>query len=288
MGKKLLAVILILSAFTFMLAGCLKGENKYEPIERTDKDSITVVTFNCAAPWGNLLDGTASALRVRRFASHMNAVHPDIIGTQEMNEKWIGKLSVLMPDYESCGEERGGDENKDKSERNSIFWLKDKFELVEENTFWLSETPEKESRYSGAGCNRVCTYAVLKNKNDDETLIFLNTHLDNASEEAANFGAEVIIQHLSDICEKYGSRVILTGDFNETSGMPAYESIAKILNDSLLLTDAKAAGTYHDWGNIETEGGEPIDHIFTSSEKVLNYQYLNEIDNGYVSDHYGI
>jgi endonuclease/exonuclease/phosphatase family metal-dependent hydrolase len=179
---------------------------------------------------------------------------------------------------------------------NAIFWLKDKYSLVEEDTFWLSDTPDIESRYTyvddegeeqEAGCNRICTYAVLKNNETGEIVIHMNTHLDNSSVNAANFGAQIIIEKLEVFRAQYGSdvNVILTGDFNETIGDEAYLTVACSMKDS--TDQSKTVATYQDWGYTST-GNMPIDFVFSSTDKTSNYTILNDISNGYVSDHYGV
>lgn len=288
--KKLIAIILSVITVTAIFSSCAKNDlyTGYIPPEKCAQDSITTVTFNCAAPWGNLLDGTSSSARVKRFAEYMNKVSADLIGTQEMNSDWLEKLSESMSGYESYGVKRGGDETEKKSEMNAIFWKKDKFSAIEKGTFWLSETPDIESRYDGAGCNRICTWALLENAETGNIILFMNTHLDNASEEAANYGAEVIKEQIVQLGEKYSfDATVLTGDFNQTQGMAAYETIESVLNDSLTSFEDKKAGTYQSWG--EEESTEPIDFIFLSDNTTaVNYEVLNDISEGYVSDHYGV
>lgn len=288
--KKLIAIILSVITVTAIFSSCAKNDlyTGYIPPEKCAQDSITTVTFNCAAPWGNLLDGTSSSARVKRFAEYMNKVSADLIGTQEMNSDWLEKLSESMSGYESYGVKRGGDETEKKSEMNAIFWKKDKFSAIEKGTFWLSETPDIESRYDGAGCNRICTWALLENAETGNIILFMNTHLDNASEEAANYGAEIIKEQIVKLGEKYSfDATVLTGDFNQTQGMAAYETIESVLNDSLTSFEDKKVGTYQSWG--EEESTEPIDFIFLSDNTTaVNYEVLNDISEGYVSDHYGV
>jgi len=287
--KKTLSVLITAVLICTVFTACTSEKGGYSTIDKATADSVTTVSFNCAAPWGNILKGTGSGTRVKKFAAYMNAVKPDTIGTQEMNSKWLNKLETLMSDYDSYGVKRGGDDNENKSEMNAVFWLKDKYSCEEQNTFWLSTTPETESKYEGAGCYRVCTYVVLKNKETNQLLIHMNTHLDNASEEAANYGAEVISAKVDELNGKYPNvPVVLTGDFNETKGMIAYNTINEKLSDAAAhIPSAETKETYHAWGEI-TEG-EPIDHIFITTDKnTVNYQILDNTSNGYVSDHYGI
>ncbi len=279
-----ISAVIILGIFS----GCTSSSKDYEEYAATADGYIRVVTYNCAAPWGSLTDGTASSKRVKLFANYMNSVMPDSIGTQEMNSKWLSKLETLMPLYDSYGVARGGDDSEKKSEMNAIFWLKDKYTLIDKGTFWLSETPNVESRYEGAGCNRICSWVLLENDTTGQRYIHMNTHLDNASEEAANFGALAIAQKMGELMLQYQNAfIVLTGDFNETDDMQAYQTISALLNDTRVIVNADKHTTYQDWGNEDS--GEPIDYIFVSkTQSVVNYYVLDDISNGYVSDHYGL
>lgn len=286
--KKFLAVFLTVIITAFSLSAC-STEAIYTSIERKEQNSVTAVTFNCAAPWGSLLDGTQSSARVKKFAAYMNTVNPDFIGTQEMNSNWLSKLSELMPKYESYGVARGGDDSEKTSEMNAVFWLKDKYTLIDNGTFWLSETPDKESRYEGAGCNRICSWVLLKNNETNKQYLYMNTHLDNVSEEAQGFGAKVILSKEQKLAEQYpDAAVILSGDFNQTKGMSAHSEVSAVLNDSLAAANEnEIKGTYQEWG--EQDNAEPIDFIFSSDAiTAVDYQVLDDISNGYVSDHYGV
>lgn len=289
MSKKFVITALCLSLLFVTFFGCSDVEYTSPVGSGSSKDKgVYIVSFNVAAPWGNLLDGTSSSSRAQRFASYMNSIKPDSIGTQEMNSEWMSKLQSSMPDYSSYGVIRGGDENEKKSEMNTIFWRKDTYDCVDKGTFWLSETPEVESKYSGAGCYRICSYVVLVNKTTGASYIHFNTHLDNASQTAANFGAKVIMTKMAEIRKQYpSSGVILTGDLNQSPGMSAYNTIAATLYDSQKVAKyTELEGTYTDWGNVENT--QPIDYIFSSEKNVTVYTVLDDLSNGYVSDHYGL
>ena len=261
-----------------------------------NENAIRVVSFNLASPWGSSIDGTASADRAERFADYMKAASPDLIGTQELNSDWVNKLQKLLPKYDCYAVKRGGDSEERTSEMNGIFWNKEFFTAVETNTFWLSQTPEKESRFSyvnedgetiEAACHRICTYAILKDESNNY-IAFFNTHLDHVCEEAANLGASLITQKIDEIKADYGDiRIILTGDFNQTSDSEVYNSITSTLINSQ-LTNNEIKATYQEWGYRST-GNMPIDFIFISeNNKVSACGYLDDLSEGYISDHYGI
>ncbi len=285
--KKLLSVLFSFVIIVFIFSGCSNvNDIAFSPNIKTGE--ISVVSFNCAAPWGSLLDGTSSGARVKRFAAYMNAVKPDSIGTQEMNSDWMNKLIDLMESYDSYGVPRGGDENEKKSEMNSIFWLKEKYDCIDKDTFWLSETPDTESKYDGAGCNRICSYVMLKNKETGQIYLHMNTHLDNASDEARVFGAQVIMNRLEQIKAQagYDFKVVLTGDFNDIESGNPCKKISETLTNCSSAAHEDKKSTYTDWGNLQNDG-EPIDFIFTDADPAC-YMILDDTTNGFVSDHYGV
>lgn len=286
--KKLLGVFLSAVLVISIFSGCSKV-SQFTFCPDIKMGDISIVSFNCAAPWGNFIKGTASSERVKRFAAYMNAVQPDSIGTQEMNSDWMNKLADLMPAYDSYGVQRGGDDNEKKSEMNSVFWLKDKYECIMKDTFWLSETPDTESKYEGAGCYRVCSYVMLRNKETGECYLHMNTHLDNASDEARVFGAQVIRDKINEIkitSSQHDFKIVLTGDFNDIESGNPIQTISEVLTSCSSAAPQNKQSTYTDWGNLENDG-EPIDFIFTDAAPV-DYMILNDTANGYVSDHYGV
>ncbi len=289
-----IAVVIIGSIIASLF--CFYHSNKTVYIApNVESFDISAVTFNVASVFGTSFEDTDSMARCIRFANYMNSVKPDLIGTQEMNSYWLDELKTELKDYESYAVKRGGDSEEKNSEMNAVFWNKSKFSLLDKNTIWLSETPNKESKYTyldengnkaEAGCNRICTYVMLSENETGKALVFLNTHLDNASEQASNFGANVVCQKVDELKNEYGKnvRIVLTGDFNSTMDGEAYKTVAKTLND---CTDsAKQTATYQEWGYCYT-GDEPIDFIFTSGT-ASNYTVLNDLNGGYISDHYGV
>lgn len=285
--------ILLCCIVTAASAVMPKDAKEYPFYDEPEKGR-TVVSFNLAAPWGTPFDGTAGKDRKVRFVDYMKCVSPDLIGTQELNSEWLEYINGEMSEYQSYAVKRGGDDSENTSEMNGIFWKTELYEAVETKTFWLSRTPEKESRFTytdengeeqEAGCNRVCTYAVLKNLEDGRLLAFMNTHLDHVSVEATAWGAQLIVKEIGLLKDKYGDiSFVLTGDFNSTSDSEAYKILTSVLNDT--TDNNKECATWQDWGYTDT-GEKPIDFIYTSGSSA-GYTVLNDLSEGYVSDHYGV
>jgi hypothetical protein len=73
----------------------------------------------------------------------------------------------------------GRDDGKEKGEFSAIFYDTNRLQVLNSGTFWLSETPEKPSKGWDAAYNRVCTYAVFKDKKSQKEFIALNLHFDH-------------------------------------------------------------------------------------------------------------
>lgn len=286
-------VAAILAILTAILSPILpKAEENSTPDRLSAHESIVVASYNTAAPWGNILQGTGSIKRSGQFADELLALAPDSMGVQEMNSIWVGRLSVLADEYAYYGEPRDDISSVKETEMSGIFYLKDKYDLLESDTFWISETPEVMSIYPGAGCYRTCSYVVLRNRETGFTYAHLNTHLDNVSAAAQNLGGELIAQKAQALSEKYGGNLtmVVTGDFNQYVTGEACTTLlgAGFQNASDVAPGAENQVTYHGWGEITS--GQPIDFIFYSGElQAQNYTvYTEKTGRAYTSDHYCI
>lgn len=283
------AITTIVSSIIGMLFGGVEVKSADDRL--ADNETLIVASYNTAAPWGSLLDGTQSAYRVKLFAQQINDNLPDSLGVQEINSDWAEKMEKYLPQYAYYGVKRGGDENEKKSEMNGIFYLKEKFMLLESNTFWLSNTPETESKFEGAGCNRICSYVVLENKSTGEIYAHINTHLDNASVAAQELGGQLIAAKTDEIISAYGNiPIVITGDFNQYSDGAACIALEnkKFTNANKAVAGGDNMLTYNGW--TKETAGRPIDFIFVNSGFAVN-SYEVVTDTGAktnVSDHYMI
>ncbi len=291
--SKLISIILsVLTVITGIFSSVFGGVEIKNADERIkDDENLVVASYNTAAPWGSALEGTQSSKRVKLFAQQINDRLPDVLGVQELNPIWLKKMEKYLPQYEYYGVLRGGDDNEKKSEMNGIFYLKDKYELLESNTFWISNTPDVESKYDGAGCNRTFSYVVLKNKSTGKVFAHLNTHLDNVSTAAQNLGGTLIAEKSDEIIAKYGNiPVVVTGDFNQYSNGAGCQALVNkgFLNVNSTVVDGDNMLTYNGWTR-ETVG-RPIDFIFVNDcFAVKSYQVITETGAKVnVSDHYMI
>ena len=282
----LLIITILIGGFFMIFPMKPEVEIKSAQERIENNDNILVASYNTAAPWGNLLKGTYTTRRMHLWANQLNNTLPDSLGVQEINSFWVADLKELLPQYDYYGVKRGGDRNEEQSEMNGIFYLKDKYNLIESHTFWISETPDKESRFEGAGCHRVCSYVVLQNKSNGFIYIHLNTHFDNTSVEAQNLGGRLVSKCAENLAKKYeNAPIVITGDFNQYSDG---ESVQLLNNKG--YTNASGwvkTPTFHGWGEVEDI--EPIDYIFTKGFTASDYKVHNDVNTpSHISDHYMI
>lgn len=247
---------------------------------------ITVMSYNV------YIKGTGEKSPENRtplVAENIRKYSPDSFGLQEADEGWLERLPALMTEYDYVGIGRNSDEGG--GEASPIFYKKDKYELLDSGTFWLSKTPEKASRGWDAMFNRVCTYAILKDKATGFTYAHFNAHFDHlgiiARLESVAVIAEKIVEIAPDI------PVVFSGDLNDYEGGDMYNRVLESgLKDTKAQAESVSGGnvTYHGYSNL-VEKDAPIDFIFTNSlvTKVQSYAVVSETVNGiYASDHHPV
>lgn len=216
----------------------------------------------------------------------------DIAGFQEVLVGQFEDLKVRLPDMESYS--AGRDDGKNGGESCPIFYRKDRFELLDKATFWLSTTPDKvASKGWDAALPRIASWVKLKDKQTNITFCFINTHFDHRGPQARAESAKLLLQTVR---EKFADLpVILTGDFNTTPGSVPYNTlVAKDTKEAPLFFDTyehsaqKPIGPNSTWNGFkEVAPNNRIDFIFTTSTiKSLRLQILVDQKEGrFPSDH---
>ena len=226
-----------------------------------------------------------TAERNERVLSMVRKYFPDTIGFQEVDSTWLSTLNAGLKDqYAWVGEGRNGGTG---GEYNPIFYKKEVFNLIDSGTKWLSDTPDRVSKYDESSLNRIYTYALLERKSDGTRIMVVNTHFDHTSAEAREKQAAVLVKYLKSITDY---PIVLTGDFNCDSNSGAY---AKVISGGVVnsydVADNKInkVATFTNYGS----SSKIIDFVFTSPNgiAVTSYQVCNEEINGdFPSDHHPV
>lgn len=211
------------------------------------------------------------------------AYMPDTVGVQEASPDWMAYLTKSLKDiYDYVGLGRDGGS---KGEHSAIFYRKDRFELVETGTKWMSPTPDVVSKFKESSLNRVFTYAILLEKKSNREIMVVNTHLEHTSAEARNLQVAVLMNFLKDYTQY---PIVLTGDFNANPQSEVYRMVTAQLADSAKVAQtAEEHYTFHNYGKSSTY----IDYAFVSQKNIAvsHYRVITEEMNGMLpSDHYAL
>ncbi|MFH4966195.1 endonuclease/exonuclease/phosphatase family protein [Gaetbulibacter sp. M235] len=252
----------------------------------SNAQTLKVMTYNIRLDVD--VDGeNAWPLRKGFFTSQIQFYGPDIFGIQEAKPNQVVDIETTLKQYNHVGIGRDG---VGEGESSNIFYKKTRFILKETNTFWLSETPDKVSKGWDAAFNRVCTYALLKDKQTKKNFWVFNTHLDHMGEVAKTKGIQLILSKI-DALNTEDYPVIFMGDFNSEPDAERIINLKKEMNDTRAVSKNPPfgpSGTFNDFKHNEPVT-KLIDYIFTSKNNKINVQKYAVLSDSkdlkYPSDH---
>lgn len=181
-------------------------------------DPLVVMTYNLryasAQPPNAWLD------RRPLMRDCIRGLLPDLIGTQEGVYAQLKELAADLPEYEWLGLGRDGGS---RGEFMAIYYKRARFEPLEYDHFWLSDTPDVVGSTTWGNSNRrMVTWIRFKDRTTNQEFYLLNTHFDHQIQGAREKSAKLIRERVAKL--NPALPIILTGDFNATAGdNPAYD-----------------------------------------------------------------
>ncbi|CAN5324759.1 endonuclease/exonuclease/phosphatase family protein [soil metagenome] len=278
-GKLFIILIFIITA-VFNIHAQTSGEK-----------SLRVMTYNIR--YNEPRDGVnAWANRKTKVADVIRFHKADLVGVQEAQNNQLKDLEKLLPDFAWRGV--GRTDGKEDGEYSAILYRKSRFKLLETETFWLSETPDKAgSKGWDADFPRIVTWAKFEDKNTKKTFYHFNTHFDHIGAKARTESSKFLLSQIPKIAGKYP--FVITGDFNAKEDTNVYRILTgKEEADAFELIDARyVSQNGHFGGNStfngfkELEPGRRIDYIFVGDKtNVLEHGVLSDRWDGFwASDH---
>ena len=250
----------------------------------TARGQMKVMTYNVR--YLNETDGENSwSKRKDQLADQIRFYEPGIFGVQEAVKEQLDYVKQKLEKYEVIGQGRDGGS---KGEFTAIFYNPEKFEKLEEGTFWLSETPKRVSMGWDAAYPRICTYAKFRDKNAANEFWVFNTHFDHLGIVARQKSSRMIVNKIREINQEE-LPAILMGDFNLEPETEEIGFLSEKMEDSKAVADFVFGpeGTFNGYEFTEPVNRR-IDYIFLSKGnfEVLKYAVLsNSKDLKYPSDH---
>jgi len=213
---------------------------------------------------------------------------------QEALHHQLLDLLEVLPGYDYVGS--GRDDGLLGGEFSPVLFREDRFELVRQGQFWLSETPGVPGSIGWeAVLPRVVAWAELRNRSDGQAFYVFNTHFSHVSDLARRFSMELLSAQVHAIAGE--NPVVLTGDFNIRKGSALYQDMAVHLASKNGLFNAEGVArhakngpgaTYNAFGKDGDHG--TIDFIFVSGHfDVLTFQADEVLHKGvFISDHWPV
>lgn len=299
--------VVLLSMFMAACEGFQKQPGLFDVLTGSQGEALTLVSFNIR--FDNPGDGPNAWPNRRAGVAAILSRHvPDIAGLQEALRHQVDQIQADLPSMGWVG--AGRDDGLDAGEFSPIFFRRDRLELIDSGTFWLSDTPTRPgSRTWGNTLPRICTWAVLRDQRTGRTFRVYNTHLDHQSQESRERSAALIAADIQSRALP-GESVILMGDFNagERSRVVRFLTgkLASPLEERLpgpaswtglidtfryVEPEASFVGTFNAWrSGPEAERGDKIDYILVDPSLTPVRAFIDRSRPGgvHASDHWAV
>ncbi|KAL0933895.1 endonuclease exonuclease phosphatase family protein [Colletotrichum truncatum] len=266
--------------------------------------TVRLMTYNIR--WATPVTGINEAqwnVRRPRLSAQLNyeaTGRPEtLVCMQEVIEKQLVDIvQDLGPTWAHIGV--GRDDGAAAGEFSPILYQPGAWNLVENRTYWLSETPDVPgSKGWDAALPRIVTVASFTHVQSGLPLVYMCTHFDHQGQTARERSAELLVKLAKEweSVEAEKTPVFLGGDLNIQPDNPAYQTLIAAGNmyDTRNTTpEARRIGhskTYTAFTNINWDD-TLIDHLFVRDPTVNGMEFLthavlpNQFDDGlFISDH---
>lgn len=218
----------------------------------------------------------------------INAYKPAILGIQEGLHNQVQYIDSCLLSYSYIGV--GREDGKTKGEYSVIYYDTSKFKVLDNSTFWLSETPDSISIGWDAALERICTYGLFENRISKERMWVFNTHFDHQGESARENSALLILDKIHQL-NTQDYPVVLMGDLNLSPEEKPIQLIKKQMDDALDVSQKPFSGpkgTFNGFNNEPLK--KRIDYCFARKLNILSYSHIDDrLANGkHISDHLAV
>lgn len=280
------AVVLVVSCVVFGvvykddLSYLLSTKRKIKLDDNTETQSVMTFNVRCISSadtgefsWEN---------RASLICDILQENTPSVICMQENQKRQYLFFKNFLSGYDSVATYR---DSSAFSECLPIFYRADMYELVDTQTFWLSDTPEKMSNTWGAEYFRICTFVILKKRNTGREFIVANVHLDYKSQDIRIKSIRLIYERLS----KFNLPTIVMGDFNFTPKSKAAALAKQYFVDIGQGFKDENKGTVNDFQKEYPD--KKLDYMLQlpGSLTVNEYKVIDKkYNNHFASDHFPV
>ncbi|MBQ3808631.1 MAG: endonuclease/exonuclease/phosphatase family protein [Kiritimatiellae bacterium] len=245
--------------------------------------------------------------RKGNLVSLVKKISFDVVGFQEVKENQKTYLNSNLSGYTLFAGTISG-----SSEYLPVAYKSSRFERLGGGTFWLSDTPNSQSKFSASQHYRICTWVLLRDKTTLGRILFANTHLDLVESVRAK-QMRVVMNFLKSYIAD-GVYAVVVGDMNCHETESTIVEATGTLRDAAIEAGAVSGPwrTYNAWtyvdpateptteyaltlpvaGRNPLSGGKRIDFVLVpESAQVNSYVVCNDTQPDkeiYPSDHYPV
>ena len=249
-------------------------------------EPIRIATYNIQYPkgdWEGRCMPTVELIKDYKF---------DVFGAQEPHLTQIEDMMEHIGDeYAWVGHNICGDNTDRNHHFNPIFYRKERVELLDYATVWLSD--KRASAGYGAHSARLFTWAKLRDKKTGKVFFHFNGHYDHRGYEAKVAASHIVLDMIRRVAK--GMPSFVTADYNSDDKSEAYHVLQSsvLLEDSMLAAEKAVNKQYQSHPSYRPAeklpaNGRHIDHLFYTPNSVkINYWELviKSYKGKYGSDH---
>jgi endonuclease/exonuclease/phosphatase family metal-dependent hydrolase len=230
--------------------------------------------------------------RIEPLIALLEEYNFDIFGAQE---PYLHQIELMMEyigkDYDWIGRNVTGDNTDRNHHFNPIFYRRDRLELLDWDTVWLSDAIGKPGY--GARSTRLFIWAKFRDKKTNKIFYHFNGHFDHRGYEAKTVASHIVLDMIKRVSK--GMPAFVTADFNSDQKSLPY----RVLQDSPLLentmlvaektknADLRSHTNYTSAYTLPADGRH-IDHVFhtPNSIRIKYWELIVKDYNGkFGSDH---
>lgn len=294
--------ILKIALATFIMGGGVLAQNgANQSAVSPDHLEVKIMTFNIRyyrAPNDGL---DAWEYRRSAVADMIENSGADAIGLQEAEFPQVEYLRGKLED--DFGIVVTYSDGKRLKHSNALLYRKSRFEVVEQGTFWFSDTPdEPDSKGWGNSSPRFCTWVYFVEIETGKGFYFYNTHFDHKSQISREKAARLITSRIHQ--RKPQAPFVFTGDLNSQEDNP----VIRFFKGEELSVDGRShinpvpmvdsfrarhgdeatAGTFN--GFKSGWAFTKIDYVFTEEAmEIVDAEVITDNKDGrYPSDHFPV
>ena len=172
----------------------------------------------------------------------------------------------------------------------AIVYDKTVFNLISQEKYWFSDTPDVESNGCDGMNYRAATVLILEHKATGETVRAINTH--GPLDDTGNVKAFELVAERS-LSGENDPFTVMLGDFNATPNKLGYVPIAEKLQDCRVTAKESSNRESRTWNGYKDTSKGILDYCFVSKSEnveILNYRVRDDKwgEGNYISDHFAV